>query len=136
MFQSLRKHWRHFLKQPPGRRFKTFYDERQEKRGSQGTGKKWLLIISGLAVTVAGVVLLPLPGPGSIVLVAGLVFLSSESLTMARVLDAADKRRSIMMSKLRRIWRSSAKAKCLLIVGATAPILLAAAIGVWIWLKA
>jgi hypothetical protein len=136
MFQSLRKHWHHFTKPPPGRRFKTFYEERQENRGSKGTGKKWLLIVLGVVGTVAGVALLPLPGPGSIVLVAGLAFLSSESLTMARFLDVMDKRRDIIMSKLRRIWRSSRKAKCLLIAGATLLVLLAAGVAVWLWLKA
>jgi hypothetical protein len=136
MFQSIRKHWRHFVKRPPGRRFKTFYKERQKKRGSKGTGKKWLLIVIGIVVTVAGVALLPLPGPGSIVVVAGLAFLSSQSLTMARFLDVVDKRRAIIMSKLRRIWRSSTKAKCLLIAGGTIPVLVALGVAVWFWLKA
>jgi uncharacterized protein (TIGR02611 family) len=135
MFGSLRKHWHHFTSRPPGRRFKSFYEERQEKRGSGGAGKKWGLIVTGAAMAIAGVLLLPLPGPGSIVLVAGLGLLSSESLTMARVLDAADRKRAAVMKVLHRMWRRSAKMRRLLIAGAVVIVLLLAAGVVWWWTK-
>jgi hypothetical protein len=41
--------------------------------------KKWLLIALGWAVILGGVVLLPLPGPGLLVIAAGVYLLSRQS---------------------------------------------------------
>ena len=41
--------------------------------------KKWLLIALGWAIVLAGIVLMPLPGPGLFIVIGGLYFLSRQS---------------------------------------------------------
>lgn len=108
--QKLKKEWRRFLQSPPGRRFQDFHDRRRTRRGTrQGSGGKGLLI-AGIAITVAGIVLLPLPGPGSIIVAGGLMLVASESVIVARILDRADKIRADLMKKLRSTFKGKPKA--------------------------
>jgi hypothetical protein len=92
MMQSLKREWREFLKSKPGRRFHEVHERRQKKRGNRQGWKKGALIAAGWVLILVGTLLLALPGPGLLVLAAGLMLLASESLSMARFLDWADKK--------------------------------------------
>lgn len=41
--------------------------------------KRWLRIIAGWCLIIAGIIMIPLPGPGLLVILGGLTVLSSES---------------------------------------------------------
>lgn len=59
--------------------------------------RKWLLVALGWTIVVAGVALLPLPGPGMLIVGAGLYLLSRESAWVRKRLEAAKR-------LLRRKW--------------------------------
>jgi hypothetical protein len=79
----LKKGWRDLRQGQPGRRFSQRYE--RGRRG--GTARKWLLVTGGALLAVAGIALLPLPGPGLLVIVAGLILIAEESHATARALD-------------------------------------------------
>jgi hypothetical protein len=105
MMQSLKKEWRHFLQCEPGKRFQQVHERRQKKRGEGGGWKKIVFIVAGWALALVGTVLLAMPGPGTIVLAGGLMLLASESLSMARMLDYADKKGNEWWQGLKRWWK-------------------------------
>jgi uncharacterized protein (TIGR02611 family) len=105
MFQTLTRQWHVFRCSEPGHRFQKVHESRCHDRGLSEGGKRNLLIVSGVILAIAGVVLLPLPGPGSLVAVAGLALLARESLAVARVLDRNDKKRHEVTRRLQRKWR-------------------------------
>ena len=93
-------------------------------------------MIAGIVIAVAGLALLPLPGPGTIVLAAGLMMVAQESSTMARLLDFLDKKRSRLMSRARSTCRRWGKLKCALLAACAGILLIAAAIALWyFWIK-
>lgn len=132
MFETLKRNWKLFLRSPTGRRFRDFHDRRKAQKGKGHSGK--LLMISGVVIAILGLALLPLPGPGSVVLIGGLMLLAAESMTMARMLDYADKKRANLMSRVRRICKRLGTLKCILLGMCIALILLAGGIALWHWL--
>jgi uncharacterized protein (TIGR02611 family) len=90
MFGALRQNWRDLLAGRPGKRFQERYQRRTEKRG--GALRKGFLLTGGILVIAAGVILLPAPGPGLLVIAVGASMVAEESLTAARILDLAEVR--------------------------------------------
>lgn len=135
MFQKLRRQWKLFLESPPGRRFQDFHDRRHKRRGTRGAGRKKWFMIGGIVIAVAGLALLPLPGPGSIVLAAGLMLVAQESITMARLLDFLDKKRARLMSRARSTCKRWGKAKCALLGACAGALLTAGGIALWLWIE-
>ena len=93
MFDSLSRQWRTFRRGTPGKRFQKVYESRSKQRGQGDAGRRKMLMIVGIIVAIAGLALLPLPGPGSLVLAGGLLILARESARVAQILDAADAKR-------------------------------------------
>jgi hypothetical protein len=85
MIRKLKTQWRELLKAPPGKRFRLRYERRTGERKTFFARFGW----SALAVLliVAGIVALPLPGPGTVVIGVGLALLAQESLTVAKLCD-------------------------------------------------
>jgi uncharacterized protein (TIGR02611 family) len=90
MLKRLREAWRPLKAAKPGKRFQAFHDARKAQR----KGRPWhfLFIAAGLSLVVVGIILLPAPGPGWLVIFAGLGLLAQESARMARALDAIEVR--------------------------------------------
>jgi hypothetical protein len=88
MFRKLKTQWRELRAAPPGRRFRQRYERRAAERKTPAARIVW----SALAVILilAGIVALPLPGPGTLVIAAGLALLAQESLTVARFCDRVE----------------------------------------------
>jgi hypothetical protein len=62
---------------------------------------KWLVIAAGALAVLAGLALLPLPGPGMIVIALGAVLIAEESRGAARGLDWLEvKVRSLFLSRV------------------------------------
>lgn len=88
----------------------------------------------GVIVSLLGVILLPLPGPGAVVVAGGLMMLASESIVMARILDWMDRRRATLTAKIRGKCKRLSRLSCFLL-GVFVTILLAAGgIASWFWL--
>ena len=92
------------------------------------------MMIVGIVICMLGVLALPLPGPGTIVLAGGLMILAAESMAVARVLDRADRVRVRLMSKMRRVCKKMGTAKCVLVAACAAVLLIGAAVALWAWL--
>ena len=88
MFKRLREAWRPLKEAKPGQRFQAFHHARKTQR--RGRPWHWLSIAAGLLLVVIGLILLPAPGPGWLVIFAGLGLLAQESLGMARALDSIE----------------------------------------------
>jgi uncharacterized protein (TIGR02611 family) len=78
-------------------------------KGSLKALKKILIFIFGVFVVVLGVILLPLPGPGLLVIIAGLVILSTEFEWAQRYLHTAKKRMRDIYEKAKRKRRDHDK---------------------------
>ena len=88
MTHSLREQWRRFASRPAGRRFQMRYRARREKPA--GRTRKVVIIGLGAVLMLVGAIMLVLPGPGALVLIAGAALVGEESLVAARVLDRCD----------------------------------------------
>jgi uncharacterized protein (TIGR02611 family) len=90
------------------------------------------MMVIGTLLAIVGVVLLPLPGPGMLVVAAGLVLVARESATAARMLDFADKHIHRFIQFLRRKWGQWSTAKRVLCVGAAVVLLAGVAVAAWL----
>src|SRR5204862_3521008 len=77
MLRRLRRGWRELKRGKPGRRFR----ERYERSPSTHGARKWALIGIGVLLVLVGVVFLPLPGPGLLIIAAGALLIAEESLS-------------------------------------------------------
>jgi Putative transmembrane protein (PGPGW) len=103
MFRSLKKGWRELLREQPGQRFEARY-RRASRTHTKGNRllKQW----AAVAMIVVGVVLLVIPGPGTVVIAVGAALLAEESLTVARYLDRLEVWGRRIIGRLRRKWHS------------------------------
>jgi len=83
MIERLRKGWRELKQGKPGHRFR----ERYERSPSTQGARKGATIGIGVLLVLAGIVFLPLPGPGIAIIVVGALLIAEESLSAARLLD-------------------------------------------------
>ncbi len=109
MFDALkngfRERWEQFKEGRPGRRFEERYHRRHEAGDVRFGPARLLYIAAGVLVMLAGVVMLPAPGPGMAVIVVGLSLLGSEFLAIARFMDWGEVRLWRGFGWTRRTWR-------------------------------
>lgn len=86
---SLKQEWRALSHSRPGKRFQTRYEKKQ--RGGRSRGRT-LKLAAAIALIAVGIVLLVIPGPGSVLMVVGAAMLAEESARVARALDAGEMR--------------------------------------------
>lgn len=67
-------------------------------RNSKRTG----VTIAGFLLVLVGIVFLPLPGPGTLIIIAGLAVLSTEYVWARRMLDAAKAKAKAAAARARR----------------------------------
>ncbi|WP_428312056.1 PGPGW domain-containing protein [Hydrocarboniphaga sp.] len=88
MLDTLKQQWEQFKAQQPGTRFQA-----QHRRGHQGAKSPMARVVRAVlavVITLVGLVMMPAPGPGMLVVAFGLVLLARESLMVARLLDRAE----------------------------------------------
>src|SRR5262245_804730 len=96
MFSALKRELRTLKHAPPGERFTRAYESRNDE-----DRPLWQRLVSlGIAgvVVVVGVIALPAPGPGTLVLIVGFGLVAREIAPVASALDASE-------VVLRRAWR-------------------------------
>lgn len=87
MIQTLQKNIIRLQTGHPGRRFHDFYEHRQNQRNHRWTLASAATIVGGLLMAGVGVILIPAPGPGALIVLLGLGLLGSEFEFIARFLD-------------------------------------------------
>jgi hypothetical protein len=129
MSDELKSAWREFIRSPPGERFERRF---RHVRSIRRSGLlKWASWIGGSTLIVIGLVALPAPGPGTLVLLAGGALLAQESLYAARALDRLELLLRSAAASLGRIWSRTPTAVRALAVLASASLLVGIGFGAW-----
>ena len=122
----IQEHWREFKRAQPGERFQARYRRRQRKPHNLLT--RMCYTVLGIALLIVGVILLPAPGPGFLVLIPGAALIAEESQIAARALDWLDVKLRRLATFAQRTWTQATPAVKAMIVGFA---LVAAAIAGW-----
>ncbi len=88
MIDALKKRWAYLRDGAPGERFQRYYRRRQQQRSSGAL--RMLLLCAGILLIIIGIILLPAPGPGTLIVAVGAALLAGESAKVARFLDRAE----------------------------------------------
>jgi uncharacterized protein (TIGR02611 family) len=106
MVEQIRRHWREFRESKPGQRFEERY--RRRRQGEQGhIVWRIFLITLGAVIALGSLVLAPLPGPGWITILIGLMILGGELLPVARFLDWLEIQLRKLWRLVQKVWRAS-----------------------------
>jgi uncharacterized protein (TIGR02611 family) len=85
MFKKIKESWKKIQNDPPGKRFRRQY--RRRKKARKSIAGKIILLLLGVLVVAVGIVMLPAPGPGTLVVFLGLGLIAQESLWLSILLD-------------------------------------------------
>ena len=124
MFGRIRRQWRELAAARPGNRFQQRYARRQQARRSRFSAP--LTITAGVLIALFGLVMLPAPGPGIIVVLVGASLIAEESRLAARALDCFEVRARRAMRFASRTWEKApipVKALIVLAAGISAGLL-------------
>jgi hypothetical protein len=102
VFSTLKKSWRELASGSPGERFQSRY---HHKMRSGRKGSRVPLLGAGIALILAGIVLLVVPGPGSLLILVGAAFLAEESLVVSRLLDRIEVQLRKLIAAATSGWR-------------------------------
>ena len=121
--QRVRSHWAQFKSGEPGRRFQDRY--RRRRREGHGLLVKILYVSIGSVLFVLGLVMLPAPGPGFLVLFPAAALIAEESYWAARAFDAMEVKLRALGAWAERTWKraslllkTAAVASAMVLVGA------------------
>ncbi|MBL8114887.1 MAG: hypothetical protein JNK60_18540 [Acidobacteria bacterium] len=105
MLERIRRDWKEFKDDTPGKRFVNRFEKTERTPGARG----WRIGIMtvGLLVMAAGIVLMPLPGPGILIVALGAGMLSQGSKRMARGLDWLEVKARKLAVKTKRAWNAA-----------------------------
>jgi hypothetical protein len=100
MFRTLKARWRAFAAVPRGERFQSHHRQTHRKDASRWT--RYATIAAAVVLIALGILMIVLPGPGLLAILAGGVLLAGESLLAARALDRLD----LVVLHVRERWSS------------------------------
>jgi uncharacterized protein (TIGR02611 family) len=119
VIEKAKEYWRRFKESEAGHRFQDRYRRHQENRRSRFDARMFLSIGGGILVVVGGLIAVPGPGPGWVIIFLGLGLIAGEFLPVARFLDRAEVKlraaaqwavnawtSSSIAVKFRYVWRS------------------------------
>ena len=101
MFRRLRSLWKRFKTLEPGERFQTFHREQKDRPPAV----KVMFLAVAVACFAAGVPLAFIPGPAVVFFALGGALLATQSLWVARVLDASEISGRKTLDSIRNRWR-------------------------------
>jgi uncharacterized protein (TIGR02611 family) len=103
---------RRFKESKPGFRFQDHYHNHQRSSNGRYHLQMILCIFGGFLIVVGGIIAVPGPGPGWLIILLGLWMLTGELLFFARFMDRVEVRLRKLARRLIGIWTiSSALAK-------------------------
>jgi hypothetical protein len=117
MIEKAKDTWRRFKHSKPGHRFQDHHRYQQGYRRSKSYLRGFFSIVGGLLVVLGGLIAVPGPGPGWLIILLGLGMVARESLFSARLLDRAEVYLRGLARRTVGIWRTSpAFAKVLIVL--------------------
>ena len=128
--QRVKEHWHEFTRSRPGRRFQ----DRYKRRRSEGHSlvAKAFSLTAGVALFLLGLVLLPAPGPGFLVVFIGAGMIAEESFVAAKALDWTEVRLRRIAARLTKRWIATSLMSKMLIVLTGLAILAALGFAAWV----
>jgi uncharacterized protein (TIGR02611 family) len=90
----------------PRRRFIDGIKERRERHRERGRVVRAAVVLAGFVVVLAGLAMIPLPGPGLLVTAAGLAVLALEFVWAERLLEKTVDRMSATTEQVKRATRT------------------------------
>jgi uncharacterized protein (TIGR02611 family) len=107
MIERAKENWQRFKQSKPGHRFQDHHYRCQRAYRSRSYLRGLFGIAWGLLVVVGGVIAVPAPGPGWLIILLGLGVIAGESLFFARSLDRVE----VILRRLARlvvgVWTTS-----------------------------
>lgn len=117
IIEQTKQTWHAFKAGDPGHRFQDQYDRRQHAEHGRRPARSVGIAVLGLAVAIAGLLLVLAPGPGWIITFLGLGLLGGEFAPIARALDWTELKGRVVAGWARGVWnRSSPAVKALLVL--------------------
>ncbi len=107
MIERAKENWRRFKRSKPGFRFQDHHRRYQQGCIGRSYLRGFFSIIGGFLVVIGGVVAVPGPGPGWLIILLGLGMIAGESLFFARLLDWAEVKLRRLVRRVIGIWRTS-----------------------------
>ena len=129
MIERIRADWRRFEASRSGFRLRERYRRRKRSSSRGFDFRKALYIVGGITITIASVLLAPLPGPGWGTFVVGLMILAGELYIIARLLDQAEVMFRRPAWRAKGVWARS-PAVVRILVGVVVPIC-GVVLGLW-----
>ncbi|HEX6961082.1 MAG TPA: PGPGW domain-containing protein [Lacipirellula sp.] len=118
MFRQFRTLSHEFRKAPCGERFQRLYHRREARQCGPIT--RSFFLGTGLTIMALGLLLMPAPGPGTVVLIIGAAIAAQESLRVARVMDRCESRLTDSVRRVLQWWRSRSTGAKALVIATTA----------------
>lgn len=132
MFAKAKREWKQFRASPPGERFEAYHERVKHERGAATVVR----LVLGILLTLAGIVMLFVPGPGILFIFFGLALVGARSRPVASALDATE----LWMRKAGhglKAWLKKLPWPALVGLGVVVlAAVAAAAYGMWRWLAA
>jgi uncharacterized protein (TIGR02611 family) len=94
------------MEPPPRRRFVDGVKERRERHRERSRVVRAAVVLAGFVVVLAGLAMIPLPGPGLLVTAAGLAVLALEFAWAERLLERTVERMSATTEAVKRATRA------------------------------
>ena len=122
--------WKQFTADPPGHRF----ERRYERLRGGGAHQTAFRIVAGLALLAIGIVLLFIPGPGTLVILGAVGLFAGDSRRLSRLLDRGEPPARRVLSRVVGWWRGLRRGTRAAIFAAGGAAVLALGYGAWaIW---
>ena len=124
---EVKTEWKHFKDDKPGARFRNHRERMKEKP----RGHSVVAIMIGLLLVAVGVVLLFIPGPGSLFIAFGVALIASHSKKLSAMMDRAEPKLRRLGRRGKHRWEAMpgrAKISMILALGMLA---VAAGLGTW-----
>jgi hypothetical protein len=118
MIRRARENWRRFKQSEPGHRFQDHHRYQQGHSSSRSCLRGFFGIFGGLLVVAGGIIAVPGPGPGWLVILLGLGMVAGESLFFACLFDQAEVKLRGFIRRAVGLWRiSRTSVRILIVVG-------------------
>ncbi len=121
----IKSSWRVFERSRPGHRFRDRHGRRRQEGHSFAA--KLLYLVTGFALFLLGLILMPAPGPGFLILFVGAGLIAEESYTAASALDWIEVRVRRICERFSKKWRRASVVQKGLVVACAAMLAIASA---------
>jgi len=124
---EVKQEWKLFKDDRPGERFCNHRRRMQHKP----RGHSLIALALGILLVAGGVVLLFMPGPGSVLIVFGMALIASHSKKLSALMDRTEPRLRHLAHRTVRWWKALPRGVKLLFIVAAASLVAAALLFMW-----